>query len=211
MTRIKICGITNLEDALFCCEAGCDGLGFVFVKESPRYIEPRQAAKIIASLPPFVTAIGLFANQEEEEVRRALKICPVDILQFHGEEAASYCQEWTKRVIKAFRIKDRKSLDLMPAYKVNAYLLDAYRKDVLGGTGKTFDWKLAVLAKRYGRIILAGGLTEENVGRAILRVRPYGVDVSSGVESMPGKKDRDKVKSFTEKVKRVDRELENEV
>lgn len=211
MTKIKICGITALEDALFCCEAGCDGLGFVFVKESPRYVEPGQAAKIIASLPPFVATIGLFANQEEEEVRRVLEICPVDILQFHGEETASYCQKWAKRVIKAFRVKDRESLDIIPDYKVSACLLDAYQKDVLGGTGKDFDWKLAVLAKRYSRIILAGGLTEENVGQAILKVRPYGVDISSGVESMPGKKDREKVKSFTEKVKRVDRELENEV
>lgn len=211
MTRIKICGITNLEDALFCCEAGADALGFVFVKESPRWIEAEEAAKIILRLPPFIATVGLFANQEEKEVRRILNVCPLDMLQLHGEETPLYCQRWSRRVIKAFRIKDEESLGQMANYLVNAYLLDAYQKDALGGTGKTFNWNLALKAKSYGNIVLAGGLTEENVAEAILKVRPYGVDVSSGVESLPGKKNKEKVKSFTEKVKRVDRGLEDEV
>lgn len=200
-----------MEDALSCCEAGGDALGFVFVKGSPRYIEPEEAVKIILELPLFVTTIGLFANQEEEEVQRTLKICPVDILQFHGQESPSYCQIFKKRVIKAFRVKDENSLNLISTYNVSAYLLDTYQKDTLGGTGKTFSWDLAVLAKGHGRIILAGGLTKENIREALLKVRPYAVDVSSGVESLPGKKNKEKIKGFIKEVKKIDKELGNEV
>ena len=196
MTRIKICGTTNLDDALIAVEAGADALGFIFVPNTPRYLPPDEAAKIIEELPPFITTVGLFVNAEQKEIDTIANNCSLDAIQLHGEEPPELCVTLNRRVVKAFRVKDESSLSRLHDYHVRAYLLDTYVKGTMGGTGKVFDWNLAVKAKQYGRIISAGGLNPHNIASAILRVRPYGVDVSSGVEASPGRKDPAKVKAF---------------
>jgi phosphoribosylanthranilate isomerase len=196
LTRIKICGTTNLDDALIAVEAGADALGFIFVPNTPRYIHPDEAAKIIEELPPFITTVGLFVNAEQKEIDTIANDCSLDAIQLHGEEPPELCQTLNRRVVKAFRVKDESSLSRLHDYHVRAYLLDTYVKGSIGGTGKVFDWNLAVKAKQYGRIILAGGLNPHNIASAIMQVRPYGVDVSSGVEVSPDRKDPAKVKAF---------------
>lgn len=185
-------------------EAGADALGFVFVFDSPRYIDPREAEKIRRHLPPFLSVVGVFANARLGEVRRVAEACHLSAIQLHGGESPAYCSSLGNRVIKAFRIKDEESLTKMGHYSVEAFLLDAYTPGRLGGTGKTFDWRLAEEAKRYGRLILSGGLTPDNVEEAICAVRPYAVDVSSGVEERAGKKEKGKVKRFLEEVARAE-------
>ncbi|MCD5390881.1 phosphoribosylanthranilate isomerase [candidate division NPL-UPA2 bacterium] len=214
MTRIKICGITNLEDALRAVELRADAIGFVFA-ESPRRIDSQEAARIIRSLPPFVTVVGLFVDEGAEKVREIMEYCRLDALQFHGNESPEYCKQFSRpvrgkslsgfiRTIKAFRIKDEETLKSIPAYQVDAYLLDAYVEGAAGGTGKSFNWDLAVEAKKIGRpIILAGGLGPDNVAEAIRKVRPYGVDVSSQIERTPGKKDHEKMRAFMKAVRRT--------
>lgn len=202
MIRVKICGLTTLEDALAAAEAGADALGFVLYKESPRCISVAEAQGIIRRLPPFVTTVGLFVNQPTQWVRIMAERCGVDILQFQGDESAAYCEAFGQRAIKAIRVKDRESLADMSEYAVRAFVLDAYREGEYGGTGQTFDWDLAVAAKSHGRIILAGGLTPENVAEAVARVRPFGVDVSTGVEgSVKGVKDHGKIRAFIQAAK----------
>jgi phosphoribosylanthranilate isomerase len=196
MTKIKICGITNQEDALMAVEAGADALGFVFFQGSPRYISPKQAADIIRSLPPFVHAVGLFVNEKPETVNAIADQCGLDLVQLHGDETPGYCDAIKRRIIKAFRVKDASSLDEMMNYRVAASLLDAWSPAARGGTGTTFNWEIAAKAAALNTIILAGGLTPENVAEAIAMVNPYAVDVSSGVESSPGKKDAGLVTSF---------------
>lgn len=203
--RAKICGITNLEDALFAAEAGADALGFVFVPSSPRFIPPEEAAGIRRVLPPFVSVVGVFADAPIEEVRWVAQACHLNAVQLHGGEDPDYCASLEAYIIKAFRIQDRSSLADLGRYRVGALLLDSYRPHQLGGTGQTFDWDLAREAKRYGRLILSGGLSPENVAEAIQRVRPYAVDVSSGVEGSPGRKDEGKVRRFLEEVARAER------
>jgi phosphoribosylanthranilate isomerase len=201
MTKVKICGITNLDDALAAVEFGADALGFNFVPNTPRYIEPPQAAEISAQLPPFVTIVGVFVDAAIEDIKLIAAQCKLDVLQLHGKEPPDFCRQFNRRVIKAFRIKHQDSLTVLPRYTVSAYLLDTYVKGAMGGTGVTFDWKLAADAKRYGLVLLAGGLNPENVASAIQAVHPYGVDVSSGVEAEPGKKDHGKLKHFIAAVK----------
>ena len=203
MTFVKICGITNLEDALFASEAGADALGFVFYKKSPRYVAPETAWDIIKRLPPFVATVGVFADQGDEEVRRAVSESNVDVVQLHGSESPEYCSSFGKRVIKAIRVRDIKSLIDIKRYSVSGFLLDTYDKELKGGTGRIFNWEIAREAKAINkRIIIAGGLTPENVSEAIRIVQPYGVDVSGGVESAKGKKDHQKIKAFIERVKK---------
>jgi phosphoribosylanthranilate isomerase len=196
MIRVKICGITNLEDALMSVEAGADALGFVFFQGSSRYISPEQAAAIIHQLPPFVQAVGLFVNEELATVNATAAQCGLDLIQLHGEESPDYCAAVTRRIIKAFRVKDDSSLNEMAQYRVAACLLDTWSPAAHGGTGKTFNWEIAARASAAHSIILAGGLTPENVASAIAAVQPYAVDVSSGVESTPVKKDAQKVQQF---------------
>lgn len=196
MVRIKICGITNREDALMAVEAGADALGFVFFQGSPRYISPEQAAGIIRCLPPFVQTVGLFVNEEVTTVNRVADQCGLDLVQLHGEESPDYCLAVTRKIIKAFRIKNASDLDHMHDYQVAGYLLDAWSPSAHGGTGTTFNWDIAARVAVSHCIILAGGLTPENVAEAIVEVTPYAVDVSSGVESVPGKKDAGKVVRF---------------
>jgi phosphoribosylanthranilate isomerase len=175
------------------------------VPDTPRYIEPDVAARIIGSLPPFATTVGVFADASIETVSETIQLCGLKAAQLHGSETPDYCSEVRERchvpIIKVFRVKDQHSLSPIPEYKVSAYLLDTYVKGKKGGTGETFNWDLAREAKEYGRIIVAGGLTPRNVVQAIRHVRPYAVDVGSGVESSPGRKDHSKIRSFIENVR----------
>jgi len=202
MIRVKICGITTLEDARAAMDAGADAVGFVLYQESPRCIRPEEARAIIRELPPFVTTVGLFVNRSIPWVRVMAKRSGVELLQFQGDESADYCREFAPRVIKAIRVRDRESLASMEEYDVRAFVLDAYREGEYGGTGTTFNWDLALDAKAHGTVILAGGLTPENVADAIRRVRPFGVDVSTGVEGkVKGKKDHGKIAAFIQAAK----------
>jgi phosphoribosylanthranilate isomerase len=201
MVRVKICGITSVEDALVAVAAGADALGFVFHPPSPRYVTPERAGEIIAALPPFVQTVGLFVNAPLSEVNEVADRCGLDLVQLHGDETPQYCAAVRRRVLKAFRVKDLTSLEPIPEYRCAAYLLDAWSPDSYGGTGRTFNWELAREAKRFGAIVLAGGLTPENVAEAIAQVAPYGVDVSGGVEAAPGRKDPDKVRAFIRRAK----------
>jgi phosphoribosylanthranilate isomerase len=195
--RIKICGITNKEDALAAAHLGADALGFVFAP-SPRRILAESAREIIKALPPFVKTVGVFADEDPERVSSIAAMCGLDILQLHGSESVDYCSSFDRRVIKAVRLQSRDELKNLSKYVnvVDALLLDTYLPDKLGGTGISFDWKLAVGARRYGRIILAGGLNPENVAAAISMVKPYAVDASSGLEKSPGVKDHEKMTQF---------------
>lgn len=200
--RVKICGLTTVEDAVVAAEAGADAVGLVLYKESPRCISVEQAQAIIRELPPFVTTVGLFVNQPTHWVRVMADRCGVDTFQFQGDETPEYCDAFGLRAIKAIRVQDAASLDRMREYRVRAFVLDAYREGEYGGTGQTFDWNLAVAAKAHGRIILAGGLTPENVAEAIRRVRPFAVDVSSGIEGpVKGIKDHGKIRAFIQAAK----------
>jgi len=195
--KVKICGITNVPDALAATEAGADALGFVFYEDSPRAVSVGAAAEIIRQLPPWLVKVGVFVNAAEDLVVRAIGECGLNLVQFHGEEPPEYCVRFGVMSMKAFRIRDAESLLALPRYATDAWLLDAYSADKPGGTGEPFNWDLAQEAGRNGRpIFLAGGLTPQNVAEAVRRVQPYGVDVSSGVESAPGRKDHGKVRQF---------------
>ncbi len=206
MIKIKICGITNLEDALAAEEFGADAIGFNFYKKSPRSIEPQKAAEIIAQLPPFILPVGIFVNEREERIREIMSTTCIQAVQLHGDETPEFCQRFGSHVIKAFQVKDKESLKHMAHYRVSAYLLDSYRDGLHGGTGTTFDWHLAVVAKTFGRVILAGGLNPENVAEAVKLVQPYGVDVAGGVEKEKGVKDHGKIKKFIAEVRRASRD-----
>jgi len=196
--KIKICGITNLGDAQAAVEAGANALGFIFYEASPRHVSREVAAKIIRGLPPFVAKVGVFVNAPEPFIRQAIGECGIDTLQFHGEEPPEFCRQFAPlKRYKAFRVRDGASLKALRQFDTDAWLLDSHVPGKLGGTGAQFNWDLAVEAKQLGRpIILAGGLTPENVAAAVRRVQPYAVDVSSGVESAPGKKDARKLRDF---------------
>jgi phosphoribosylanthranilate isomerase len=196
MVKVKICGITRLEDALQAVQAGADALGFVFHNSSPRYLPPEKAAAIIRELPPFVQAVGLFVNSEVDFVNVIADLCRLDLVQLHGDETPQYCDLVRRRVIKAFRVKDINSLDSVKNYRVAGVLLDAYSPQAYGGTGVSFNWDFVENAAAFGPIVLAGGLNPENAREAVERVRPYALDVSSGVEASPGIKDPDKVAAF---------------
>jgi len=203
MVKVKICGITNLEDAQAAVKAGADMLGFVFYEKSPRYIKPDKAKDIISNLPEEIEKVALFVNEDEENVKAILsQIREIGILQFHGDERPDYCNSFNKRIIKAIRVKNRYSIKRLASYSVNFFLLDAFKEDIYGGTGEKFDWELAKEAKKYSvPIILSGGLNPENVKEAIELVEPYMVDASSGVEISPGKKDPELIKRFIEQAK----------
>ena len=201
MVKVKICGITSIADARMAVAAGADALGFVFFSQSPRHLTPEQASAIIAKLPPFVQAVGLFVNSGLAEVNRIADQCRLDIVQLHGDESPDFCRQVNRRVLKAFRVKDISSLDPVREYDVAGYLLDAWSPKAFGGTGVTFNWDMAALAKEYGPLVLAGGLTPENVAAAVSKVNPYAVDVSSGVELSPGRKDPEKVREFIRQAK----------
>jgi phosphoribosylanthranilate isomerase len=204
-TRVKICGVTNLADALAAVEAGADALGFNFYEKSPRHMTVPAAAKISRHLPPFIMCAGVFVNAPEELVLRAIGECSLTLLQFHGDEPPEFCTQFGLMSMKAFRIQNARSLRELPKYQTDAYLLDAFSPAARGGTGESFNWKLAIEAQKFGKpVFLAGGLTPENVAAAVREVRPFGVDVASGVERSPGKKDHKKVQAFIAAVRSVE-------
>lgn len=192
MTRVKICGITYLEDAINAVELGVDALGFVFAP-SPREISPEKAKEIIEKLPPWVSAVGIFVDEKPSKVMQIASQCKLDYVQLHGEETPEYCEQLDIKIIKTIKTDIKR----IPEYKVSGILLDISK-----GTGKVYNWDLAIEAKKYAKpIILSGGLTPTNVREAIKKVKPYGVDVSTGVELSLGKKDYKKMKEFMEGVK----------
>jgi len=197
MVRVKICGITNSDDALHAAESGADALGFVFYSKSPRYIAPADAGEIIKALPPFVVPVGVVVDMDKSELDEAVRLSGIKVIQFHGSEPPDFCRSFGMPYVKAFRVRDMDSLKGLELYRgAAAFLLDAYCESELGGTGVTFNWDIAAYAKGFGRVILAGGLTPENVADAVRKVRPYAVDVASGVEASRGKKDPELVTRF---------------
>ena len=195
--KVKICGITNVADGLAAAEAGADLIGLMFYDKSPRFVSIETAAAISRDLPPHVVKVGVFVDPTADLVLRAIAECGLGLLQFHGDESPEFCSQFGLMSMKAFRIRDEQSLEALREYRTDAWLLDAFTPDKQGGTGAKFDWNLAVEANTLGRpIFLAGGLTPDNVAEAVRIVRPYGVDVSSGVESSPGKKDHEKIRRF---------------
>ncbi|MDD5108008.1 MAG: phosphoribosylanthranilate isomerase [Candidatus Omnitrophica bacterium] len=204
MVRVKICGITNLEDALFSYFSGAHALGFVFYKKSPRYISLQKAKNIARILPKKIKLVGVFVDEKVSTVKRIAKLCDLDMLQFHGKESPEYCQKFKSyKVIKAFRINKKEDLDNISKYKTFAYLFDSFSKDAFGGTGNKFNWKiLEQTAKMKPVVFLSGGLTSSNVYHAIKLLKPDWVDVSSSLESKPGKKDHKKITKFIQSAKR---------
>ena len=199
--KVKVCGTTRLKDAQLAVDCGADAIGFIFYKKSPRCVTVKTAKEICSKLPPFVHRVGVFVNETADTINRIAERCGLDAVQLHGDESPAFCKKIKRRVIKAVRVKDSGSLRGLSRYPVDGYLLDTYKEDQWGGTGKVFDWELAIRAKNYGPVILAGGLNARNVKAAVKKVQPYGVDVSSGVEQSPGKKDPKKVKAFLKAVR----------
>jgi phosphoribosylanthranilate isomerase len=207
MLRIKICGITNREDALAAIECGADALGFVFYSESPRAITPEKAKSIVSEFQPFISSVGVFVNETRKELERIADYAGLNIVQLHGTESPEDCC-LNRTVIKAIRVKDLTDLEPLTHYKsASAFLLDTYAPNSIGGTGQRFNWEIAIEAKKFGKIILAGGLTPDNVADAIQTVLPYGIDVCSGVESSKkGKKDLKKLRKFIERARKASKE-----
>ena len=208
-TRVKICGITNIDDALAAIDFGADALGFNLYEPSPRYLSASEIKKIIDKLPPFVTCIGLFVNANKASVKESINIADFDLLQFHGDETDDFCHQFSRPFIKAIRVKKIAEVDeiakVFPSCK--ALLVDAFVAGKFGGTGESLDWDDVPFVSKP--IILAGGLTPLNVKSAIQKVQPFSVDVSSGVEREPGKKDKQLMQSFMSAVKSADAETNN--
>ena len=200
--KVKVCGTASLKDALFAVESGADALGFIFYKKSPRCISQKEVKDIVAQLPPFVETVGVFVNEASDKVNRIAEQCRLTAVQLHGDESPAFCRRIKRRVIKVFRVLDADSFKGISNYDVSGFLLDSYNDESRGGTGKVFDWNLALRAKKQGPIILAGGLNPYNVYTAIHRVKPYGVDVCSGVEKSPGVKDFIKIDEFIKSVRK---------
>ncbi len=200
--KIKICGFTNVEDALFAAEAGADALGFVFWERSPRCVSIQRASEIVRRLPGWILKTGVFVNPSEDLVLRSIGECGLNLLQFHGEESPEFCLRFGVMTMKAFRVRDVASLDALQNYSTDAWLLDTYVAGKPGGSGEVFNWALAREAQLKGRpVFLAGGLTAVNVAEAVRQASPYGVDVASGVEASPGVKDHEKVRAFIKAVR----------
>jgi phosphoribosylanthranilate isomerase len=213
MVRVKICGITNVEDALLACELGADAIGLNFYSNSPRCISPFMASKIIGKLPPFVACVGVFVNWQAAPVTALAKALGLSAAQLHGDEPPKLVSEIAKKVsvIKALHVGKGSGLPAFARYRgATAFLFDAPHSGQFGGTGHTTDWELASTAAKSHRILLAGGLTAENVAEAVLTVHPYAVDVTSGVESQPGKKDPAKLRAFFEAVNRADQTFDDD-
>ncbi len=204
MVKVKICGITNRDDALCAADCGADALGFIFYEKSPRYVAPEKAGEMIADLPPFVTPVGVFVNASDVHIDAVVKLASLRAIQLHGDEPPEACLGHSVPVIRVLRVGPDFDAETLRSYLVDTFLLDTAKTGSYGGTGETFDWNLACHAKRYGQIILAGGLNPSNVSTAISQVKPYAVDVSSGVEVEPGRKDPEKVRDFIRTVRETD-------
>lgn len=201
--KVKICGITNVEDALAAIEMGADLIGFNFYPQSKRYVTPDQAREIIDKLPTFVDTVGIFVNAAGEHVREVAKMCSLNWVQLHGDETPEYCDalRWiSAKVIKGIRVKDASDIERANDYYTDAVLLDAFHPDEYGGTGHKFDWNL--VRRLQTRVFLAGGITPENAVEAV-EVGAYGIDLCSGIESSPGKKDHEKMQRLFENIKHV--------
>ncbi|HBG60391.1 MAG: hypothetical protein A2Y03_00400 [Omnitrophica WOR_2 bacterium GWF2_38_59] len=201
MVKVKVCGITNTEDALKAVYYGAYALGFIFYKKSPRYVSPSKARKIIEALPPFITPVGVFVDQKERAVIDVCRFTRINTVQFHGDETTVYCKRFKDlKIIKAFRVGAVFLPEEVKKYKVDAYLFDAYQKDAYGGTGEKFNWDLISKEKFDKPIILSGGLNPDNVKEAVGQVNPFAVDVSSGLETAPGIKNPRLIRSFFENI-----------
>ncbi len=203
-TRVKFCGITRPKDAVAAARAGADAIGLVFYPPSPRHVTAERAAVIVRDVPPFVSVVGLFVDADERQINAVLDAVRIDVLQFHGDEPAAACRGYARPYIKAVRMRDNVELKTSAAQYADAsgLLLDAWHEVLPGGTGKTFDWA-TVPVNIAKPLILAGGLTADNVAQAIVRVRPYAVDISGGIESAPGIKDAAKMQAFMRSVESV--------
>ena len=199
--KVKVCGMTSLKDALVAVEEGADAVGFIFYKKSPRSVTMKIVREIVLELPPFVDTVGVFVDESAVQINKIADYCNLDIIQLHGDESPAFCKRIRRKVIKAFRIKDMQSVKKLSSFQVSGFLLDTFSENLHGGTGKVFDWNLALPAKKFGPVIMAGGLTPNNVQQAVRQVRHYGVDVCSGVESEPGIKDHKKVRAFLKNAK----------
>jgi len=212
-TRIKVCGMTDMAEASGVIAAGVDALGLIFVEASPRNIVPEKAREIVASLPPFVDAVGVFVDQELDVVNDIVKYCGLTVVQLHGSESPQYCEAVNARVVKTFSIRpDAEVSEINPFYDpyldtVSGILLDTFHEKMAGGTGQTFDWELIHKCRPAAPLILAGGLSPDNIADAIRQVRPFAVDVNSGVEISPGVKDIGAVERLVESVRATDREI----
>lgn len=204
MTEIKICGITNLDDASFAAECGADALGFNFYLKSPRYIAPERAKEIVERIPERITKVGVFVNHDALEVKKIVGFCGLNLIQLHGDESSEYCCQFPRSLlIKALFPRREADLRKLRTYPVRAILVDAYDPLRYGGTGKRSDWGIAVEVKKTHLLIIAGGLSADNIREAIEIVSPHAVDINSGVESSPGRKDPEKVKKIVEIVRRT--------
>ncbi len=213
-TRIKVCGITSAEDANNAIEAGVDALGFIFVESSPRYISPEKAKEIIAQLPPFIHYVGVFVDNDPIEVEEIIDYCGLSFVQLHGKEDAEYCQKLAHaatpcKIIKAFRVGSKSLAADFKPYEdvVKGFLLDTYVDGQEGGTGKAFDWSIVESLNLQLPVVLAGGLTPENAAEAVNAVRPFAIDVNSGVESEPGKKDIGLLRTLIQRVTHAGSEI----
>jgi len=205
-TNIKICGLTRPEDVEFLGEMKIDFAGFNFVPGSPRFLARDEAKKLLRHLPAGIEAVGIFADADADEISEILKEVPLDIIQFHGREPPHFCERFALPYFKVVRVKKAINFHYLSLYRPRAFLLDTFIPYTRGGTGKTFNWELALEAKKQPvPILLAGGLKAENVGAAVAKVKPWGVDVASGVESRPGIKDRLKMKAFVESVRAAEK------
>lgn len=199
--KIKICGITNIDDAAKAVYYGANALGFVFYKKSPRYISPSKARRIVEAMPPFVTPVGVFVDQKERAIREILKFTRISTVQFHGDEDPAFCTRFSDvKIIKAFRVGQDFDIERVKKYKVDAYLFDTYQEAQFGGTGKTFNWDIIKNVKWIKPVILSGGLKSENIRDALETVKPDSIDISSGVEKMPGIKNHNLIREFFETV-----------
>jgi phosphoribosylanthranilate isomerase len=206
--RVKICGVRTYEEAQTALDCGADALGFNFWQKSARYIEPQSAREIIQRLPVFTHCVGVFVNEDAERIRQIIEQAKINVVQLHGDEAPEFCaQIGAVKIIKAFRVAEDFDIEELKRFAADAFLLDSKVKGEYGGTGKRFDWRIAVEAKSIAPIILAGGINVENVAEAIDEVRPFAVDVCSGVEAEPGRKDLQKLREFMLEVERANRNL----
>lgn len=201
MTLVKICGVTSVADAAVAVDAGADMIGLIFHPPSPRYVTPEQAESIVASLPPELPAVGVFVNKSLETITEVARESGISRVQLHGDESPDLCRRLPWRCIKTFRFTDKVQPEMMPDYPVYAFLIEGFHDELYGGGGVKADWFRVAALHSYGRIILAGGLTPDNVREAIATVRPYAVDVCSGVEAAPGRKDAAKVRDFVKYAK----------
>ena len=210
-TRIKICGITTAQDALYAAEAGADALGFIFYPQSPRYIDPEEARLIIDQLPPFIDIVGVFVDKKRIEVEEIIQYCRLNYVQLHGNEDQKYVERLFRfsspcEIIKAFRVGPQSDPEEFKPYVpfIRAFLLDTYEKELVGGTGRSFDWSIIQTLDLVRPYILAGGLNPQNIATALQTLRPCCIDVNSGVEASPGVKDHNLIKEFVKTVRAID-------